>query len=67
MSRSRRDFLKVSATGVAVLSQTAYRFGLPAAPKGRDSGTHTWSNASPLPTQAIALFIPVTGKPSIIQ
>jgi len=34
MSQSRRDFLKVSAAGVAVLSQTAYGFGLPVAPRG---------------------------------
>ena len=34
MSQSRRDFLKVSAAGVAALSQRAYAFGVPAAPKG---------------------------------
>jgi len=34
MSQSRRDFLKASAAGVAVLSQTAYGFGLPVAPRG---------------------------------
>ena len=34
MSQSRRDFLKVSAAGVATLSQGAYAFGVPAAPKG---------------------------------
>jgi hypothetical protein len=32
MSQSRRDFLKVSATGVAALSQVAYVFGSPVAP-----------------------------------
>jgi O-glycosyl hydrolase len=34
VSQSRRDFLKVSAAGVAALSQGAYAFGVPAAPKG---------------------------------
>jgi glucosylceramidase len=34
MSPSRRDFLKISAAGAAVLSQKAYSFGSPAAPKG---------------------------------
>jgi len=32
MSQSRRDFLKISAAGVTVLSQKAYSFGLSAAP-----------------------------------
>lgn len=34
MSQSRRDFLKVSAAGVAALSRGAYAFSVPAAPKG---------------------------------
>jgi hypothetical protein len=34
VSQSRRDFLKVSAAGVAALSQGVYAFGLSAAPKG---------------------------------
>ena len=34
MSQSRRDFLKVSAAGVAALSQGAHAFGSPVAPKG---------------------------------
>ena len=34
MSQSRRNFLKVSAAGVAALSQGAHAFGSPVAPKG---------------------------------
>ena len=34
MSQSRRDFLKLSAAGMAILSQGVRAFGSPAAPMG---------------------------------
>jgi hypothetical protein len=61
MSQSRRDFLKVSAASVAVLSQKAYTFGLPAAPKGdidirMTAGTARFAEQPSIPTWRVLVI-----------
>src|SRR5258708_30873025 len=53
MSQSRRDFLKISAAGVAALSQTRYVLGSPVAPSGEIDVRLTAGTARFAPQAAI--------------